>query len=110
MLTDHSALKSLLNTPHPSGKLARWGLTLQELDLNIQYRPGKPNPVADSLSHISPNAETNQYIKDENQEAPLEPTPLTDATIDNLQPIYLVDLKMNVNGLSYKQLMERQPN
>ena len=26
--TDHSALKSLLNTPSPSGKLARWGLAL----------------------------------------------------------------------------------
>ena len=33
--TDHKALKSLINTPHPSGKLARWGLTLQELDLEI---------------------------------------------------------------------------
>ena len=30
LFTDHMALKSLLNTPHPSGKLARWGLTIQE--------------------------------------------------------------------------------
>ena len=48
--TDHEALKSLLNTPHPSGKLARWGLALQELDLNIIYRPGKTNANADALS------------------------------------------------------------
>ena len=33
--TDHEALKSLLNTPQPSGKLARWGMALQELDLRI---------------------------------------------------------------------------
>ena len=33
--TDHEALKALPNTPHPSGKLARWGLTLQELDVHI---------------------------------------------------------------------------
>ena len=26
VFTDHEALKSLLNTPHPSGRLARWGL------------------------------------------------------------------------------------
>ena len=32
--TDHVALKSLLNTPQPSGKLARWGMTIQELDLH----------------------------------------------------------------------------
>ena len=51
--TDHSALKYLLNTPHPSGKLARWGLALQELDLDIQYRPGKENTNADVLSRIA---------------------------------------------------------
>ena len=50
MITDHEALKSLLSTPHPSGKLARWGLILQELDLAITYRPGKKNPKADALS------------------------------------------------------------
>jgi len=50
LFTDHMALKSLLNTPHPSGKLARWGLTIQELDLHIHYRPGKTNKAADALS------------------------------------------------------------
>ena len=48
--TDHEALKALMNTPHPSGKLARWGLSLQELDLAIHYRPGKKNTNADALS------------------------------------------------------------
>ena len=48
--TDHEALKSLLNTPHPSGKLARWGLAIQELDLEIHYRPGRSNQAADALS------------------------------------------------------------
>ena len=37
VITNHEALKSLLNTPHPSEKLAHWGLTLQELDLGITY-------------------------------------------------------------------------
>ena len=87
MLTDHSALKSLLNTPHPSGKLARWGLALQELDLDIQYRPGKQNSVADALSRVFANAATNQDVDRENQEVPLDPTPFSDATIATLQTI-----------------------
>ena len=48
--TDHEALKSLLNTPQPSGKLARWGMAIQELDLQIHYRPGGKNQNADALS------------------------------------------------------------
>ena len=48
--TDHEALKSLLNTPHPSGKLARRGLALQEVNLHVHYRPGQKNTNADALS------------------------------------------------------------
>ena len=32
-------------------KLARWGMALQELDLQIEYRPGKINARVDALSH-----------------------------------------------------------
>ena len=39
-----------MNNLHPSGKLACWGLALQELDLIIHYRPGKLNQSADGLS------------------------------------------------------------
>ena len=46
VLTD-VALKSLLATPHPSGRLAHWGLALQELDLDIQHRSGKINKNAE---------------------------------------------------------------
>lgn len=48
--TDHEVLKSLLNTPQPSGKLARWEMALQEFDLTIEYCPGKGNTKADALS------------------------------------------------------------
>ena len=51
--TDHEALKSLLNAPHPSGKLAWWGLALQEVDIVINYLPGKGNSNADVLSRNS---------------------------------------------------------
>ena len=62
-------MKSLLNTPHPSGKLARWGLALQELDLDIQYRSGKENKNADVLSRLpilldQPTTESNSSTAD----------------------------------------------
>ena len=50
VFTDHVALKSLLNMPEQSGKLARWGMAIQELDLTISYRAGKHNTNVDALS------------------------------------------------------------
>ena len=57
VLTDHEALKSLLHTPHPSGKL-------QELDLTIEYRPGSRNQNADALSRY-PVSLLHNYKVDE---------------------------------------------
>ena len=56
VFTDHSALTSLLNPPQPSGKLARWGMAIQDLDLHIRHRSGKRN---DALSRcpLPPNCE-----------------------------------------------------
>jgi hypothetical protein len=53
---DREALKALLNVPHPSGKLARWGLSLQELDLHIHYRPHPKKNNADALSRYPTGA------------------------------------------------------
>ena len=50
VFTDHVALKSLPNTPQPSGKLARWEMAIQELDLKISHRAEKHNANADALS------------------------------------------------------------
>ncbi|GMF58780.1 unnamed protein product [Phytophthora fragariaefolia] len=50
LLTGHIALKWLMTTKEPAGRLHRWSLTLQEYDFDIQYRPGKENHVADALS------------------------------------------------------------
>ena len=48
--TDHIACLSILNTTRPSGKLARWALMIQEMDLTIRHKSGKKNTNADALS------------------------------------------------------------
>ena len=61
MDTDHAPLCAMLQTQHPSGKLARWSETIAEYDLEIRYRPGKRNQNADALSRspiANPEEET----------------------------------------------------
>ena len=61
--TNHEALKSLLNTPHPSWKLAHWGFTIQELKLEIHYRPGRSNHATDALSCQVNNVTTGDVVQ-----------------------------------------------
>ena len=60
VFTDHAACTSLLNSPNPSSKLARWAMAIQELDLDIRHRSGKSNVVADALSR-NPVPVTNVF-------------------------------------------------
>ncbi|XP_050553710.1 uncharacterized protein LOC126911298 [Spodoptera frugiperda] len=48
--SDHQPLRWLMSLKSPSGRLARWALSLQEYNLKIEYTPGKANVIADTLS------------------------------------------------------------
>ncbi|KAL0821690.1 hypothetical protein ABMA28_005122 [Loxostege sticticalis] len=50
VVSDHQPLRWLMSVKSPSGRLARWALTLQEYNLRIDHVPGKANVVADTLS------------------------------------------------------------
>ena len=60
--TDHSALKVIFNTPHPSGKLARWSMAIEELDLTIYHIAGKHNSNTDALSRASVPPDPNSSV------------------------------------------------
>ena len=40
IITDHSAITSLMKTQNPRGQTARWIIILQEYDFEVIYRPG----------------------------------------------------------------------
>ncbi|CAC5372721.1 Retrovirus-related Pol polyprotein from transposon 297 [Mytilus coruscus] len=56
IITDHNPLKWRMNIKDPAGRLARWSLTLQEYDLQIEHRAGRKHQNADALSRIPPIA------------------------------------------------------
>ena len=77
VLTDHAACVSLLNTPRPSAKLARWAMAIQEMDLMIKHRSGRSNAGADALSrHPCDTVDVNAVVADSSD------PPETDLTVD----------------------------
>ena len=50
--TDHAALKYLLTKKDAKPQLIRWILLLQEFDLEIKYKKGIENSIADHLSRM----------------------------------------------------------
>jgi len=51
--TDHSALTYLKSFRRIEGQLARWIESLQNYQLNIEYRPGRIHDNADALSRVN---------------------------------------------------------
>ena len=62
---DHAPVRSLLNTRHPSGKLACWSESIAELDLEILYKLGCRNANTDALSRspINPPGDELEYTQ-----------------------------------------------
>ena len=54
--SDHKALNWLRNMKHPSGRLARWILKLEQYDYEIIHRPGSLMVLVDALSRAPINS------------------------------------------------------
>ena len=82
VITDHSAVKSVLEAPNPTGKHARWWTRVYGRGIksvNIIYRAGRENKSADALSRspVSP-APSHGIGQDEAQVAALTTTTSVD--------------------------------
>ncbi|CAO4370898.1 unnamed protein product [Caenorhabditis nigoni] len=70
-IVDHRPLTSLMHRRDLIGRLAKYQIILQELDLTILYRPGQLNSVCDALS---------RYIEDEVKEVREKPKKIKDVS------------------------------
>jgi hypothetical protein len=58
VVTDHQALRWVMNLSDAQGRLARWRLRLAEFDFQVEYRPGSSNHAADTMSRLEPPVPT----------------------------------------------------
>ncbi|EFP06197.1 hypothetical protein CRE_10709 [Caenorhabditis remanei] len=89
VVTDHQPLKSLLHRKEKemSGRLLRHQAIIQMYDVEIAYRPGKENPLADALSRQKIESEQVAFIKEDNehQEINLEKMQQNSELIQNIK-------------------------
>ena len=52
VITDHSSIRWLHNLKNPTGRMARWSLSLSEYDFDILHRKGSSHHVPYALSHM----------------------------------------------------------
>jgi hypothetical protein len=50
VFTDHASLRTAVNSPHLSQRMARWLSFFAEYNFSVEYKPGRLNVVADALS------------------------------------------------------------
>lgn len=68
ILTDHHPLQHLLSQKKISPKAARWVEAMQQFNISIEYRPGKQNQVADSLSRREDHNEGKEIRSEQRRE------------------------------------------
>ena len=74
IVTDHAALKWLMDKTEPTGRLARWTMFLQAFDFTILHRAGRKHCNADALSRpiLSIMASTSGEAEHKDIQASLE--------------------------------------
>jgi hypothetical protein len=75
ILTDHTAVKWLMNKIDVSGRHARWQVILSEFDYEVRTRPGSKNGNADAMSRLI-GKEPSEEVDDEPAHLALRATAL----------------------------------
>ena len=76
--SDHKALGSMLTSAPANSRHARYLMTLEEYDFDLQYKPGSKNTAADIISRLTPTCsisviDSDSWPQDQEQDAILGP-------------------------------------
>ena len=90
LITDHQALKWLIDQKEPQGRLARWLMAVQEYQFTVIYKPGRLHSNVDPLSRIN-----HEEVDEEEQLICPEMFALDEDTdrSDSTQPLLFNELK-----------------
>ena len=73
--TDHASLRTAINSPHLSLRMARWLTFFSEFNFSVEYKPGKTNVMADALSR-RPDFEERHQKNESSAKAEYQPSTL----------------------------------
>ena len=63
--TDHASLRTAVNSPHLSQRMARWLSFFAEYNFSVEYKPGRLKVIADALSRrpdFESSAQSNRGV------------------------------------------------
>ena len=63
--TDHASLRTAVNSPHLSQRMARWLSFFAEYNFHVEYKPGKLNVIADALSRRPDYESTSAHASEQ---------------------------------------------
>jgi transposase InsO family protein len=110
VITDHRPITYLKTMKEPKGRVARWVARLQEYEINIRYRRGADNQVADCLSRPEPLNLGTSLILDHEAIPPawetvsavlFHPDPKALATEQRMDP----ELRSVIEGIQSKEVL-----
>ncbi|CAF1018168.1 unnamed protein product [Brachionus calyciflorus] len=102
--TDHQPLKWMMNVKDPKRRVARWIVRLSEYSFRIEFRPGKLNGNANSLSRWL--IKNDEKVHEKNLDADFNLIIFTDCQIVN-ENQYEWDLLLNKLGFVYCTAIHR---
>ena len=90
--TDHASLRTAINSPHLSHRMARWLTFFSEFNFRVEYKPGKSNVLADALSR-RPDFEQRHQESVSRAKARVESSTLETIRVDHVTSSLASEIK-----------------